>query len=184
MSVEIREARPRDAAAVRAMFGRATPLSRYRRFFSYSGVGPELEVHRIEDGAAPVAVVAVDGDAGQVIGLATCDLTGAAGDLAVFVEDGWQAQGIGNRLTRAVMRETRSIGIDSVTARVLWDNPAPLHMMRRAFPDAPIVADHGEYLVGPVRTLRRHGPSPIAVEHQAGSPGGAGSAPASAPAAA
>src|SRR5204863_1163792 len=121
------------------------PLSRYRRFFSFSGVGPDREVHRIEDGAAPVAMVAVDNARGQVIGLATCDLTDGAGDLAVFVEDGWQAQGIGNRLTRALMRQTRSIGIDMFTARVLWDNPAPLHMMRRAFPDARVVPDHGEY---------------------------------------
>jgi L-amino acid N-acyltransferase YncA len=170
MTIEIRQARSEDAPAVRAMFERSTPQSRYRRFFSHSSVGPELEVHRIEDAKPLVAVVAIDPDRGVVIGLATSDLTDGAGDLAVFVEDSWQAHGIGNCLMRAVMRQSRSVGIETVTARVLWDNPAPLHMMRRAFPDAPVSADHGEYLVGPVHTLRRHGQNAIAVEEQAGPP--------------
>ena len=164
------------------MFRRATAHSRYLRFFSNSPVGPELEVHRIEDGRPLVAVVAIDtgdtgdtGDAGvdHIIGLATCDVTGVAGDLAVFVEDGWQGRGLGNRLSRTLMREAMAAGIESVSAHILWDNPASLHMMRRAFPDARVEADHGEYVIGPVRTLRRHGANTMAVKGQAGEPAAA-----------
>src|SRR3954466_9284430 len=177
MSIEIRRANRGDASGVRAMFQRATPQSRYLRFFSHSDVGPELEVHRIEDGKPLVAMVAVDRDADTIVGLATLDLADEAGDIAVFVEDGYQHRGLGNRLSAAVVRASAAAGVDTVSARVLWENPASIHMMRRASPDARVEIDHGEYVFGPVRTLTPHG----AIQaDQTGATGRPGAAPAAA----
>ena len=139
----VRTATAADGPAVEAMFERSTPHSRYLRFFSHSHTGPELEVRRISEERPLVAMVAlVDG---VLVGLGTCDIWNGAGEVGLFVEDGWQHHGVGRRLGAAVVKEARRRGISDISAHVLWDNPAPLRLMRRGFPNLQVMLDEGEY---------------------------------------
>src|SRR5438045_447933 len=107
----IRAATAADGTAVEDMFRRSTPWSRYLRFFSHSGTGAAREVRRIAEERALVAMVAVAAADGVVIGLGTCDIWEGAGELALFVEDGWQHHGVGRRLGAAVVAEASRRGI-------------------------------------------------------------------------
>lgn len=124
-----------DGDAVTRLFGRLSPESVYRRFFS-PAVKPEqlraslarLDHHDRE------AVAAVEG--GEVIGVAQYARSGGSrlADLAIVIADGWQRQGLGTRLLTALSERAVAEGIDGFAVDIQGDNYAALKLFKRVAP--------------------------------------------------
>lgn len=69
------------------------------------------------------------------MGVATLGV-GATGifELAVLVEDGWQRQGVGTRLTASLLDSARARGVTGIHADVLGDDQFILRALRRIGP--------------------------------------------------
>ena len=89
--------------------------------------------------------MALDGD--EIVAVARYDGRPGAGtaEVAVTVEDAWQHQGIGRRLTKRLARRAVDHGIESFTASVLADNRPALGLLRKLSPDASVHFDGGGY---------------------------------------
>src|SRR5262245_2390767 len=105
-TIVIRPARPDDAAALAAMFGRCSKQTRYRRFHGFVTEIPAAYLRRCLGDEPPahrtrVAEVVTAGPAGPLVGLAgSGPVSGAPGvhEAGVLVEDAWQRRGIGRLL--------------------------------------------------------------------------------------
>ena len=126
---------PGDEAAVARLFGRLTPESIYRRFFS--------PISRVEQFTSSVlrvdqhdraAVAAVAG--GEVIGVAQYSRAPGActADLAIMVADAWQRQGLGTRMVAALADRAAAEGIASFAVDVQGDNFGALRLLERVAP--------------------------------------------------
>ena len=146
-SLTVREITIHDIERLRRMFGRLSPDSVYRRFFS-----PIQEPSRSAllwltsvDHTSRDALVALDGD--EIVAVARYD--GREGtnraEIAVTVEDAWQHRGIGKRLTKHLALRAAEHGIESFEATVQPDNRPALGLLRKLSPDASVRFDHGEY---------------------------------------
>jgi RimJ/RimL family protein N-acetyltransferase len=146
-SLTVREITISDIERLRRMFTRLSPDSVYRRFFS-----PVQEPSRTAllwltsvDHDRRGALVALDGD--EIVAVARYD--GRDGkdtaEIAVTVEDAWQRQGVGKRLTQRLAKRAINHGIESFEAVVQPDNRAALSLLRKLSPDAAVRFDGGEY---------------------------------------
>jgi ribosomal protein S18 acetylase RimI-like enzyme len=146
-SLTVREITIHDIERLRRMFGRLSPDSVYRRFFS-----PIQEPSRSAllwltsvDHTSRDALVALDGD--EIVAVARYD--GRVGtnraEIAVTVEDAWQHQGVGKRLTKRLAVRAAEHGIESFEATVQPDNRPALGLLRKLSPDAAVRFDQGEY---------------------------------------
>ena len=114
--VQVRPVFAGDEEALRVLYSRASPRSRYLRFFS-AGISVDREVQRlVMPGDDHVALVAEHG--GLVVGVASYEvLNGGEAELAILVDDAWQGDGIGSLLIEHLAAVARRAGIHWLTPR-------------------------------------------------------------------
>ena len=122
----VRPVRAADAPLVQQFVRELSPRSRRNRFF---GPVAELSPAQLErmtrfDGPAGLGLVVVAGeDSPRIVGIAqhaVCDPPFA--ELAVVVADGWQRQGLGERLVLLLLAHAAKTGIAAVQGLVIAAN--------------------------------------------------------------
>ena len=134
-TVEIRQARPDDYDAVKAMHEAMAPDNIYLRFFSYSRRSAEIEAGRVCHDPSPgdAALLALSG--GDLVGVASyAELTGHRGqaEVAFAVADHMHHKGIATLLLEHLVSLARSRQITTFMAETLTENRA----MLKVFADA------------------------------------------------
>lgn len=131
--VEIRALTPDDREALADGFARLSDESRYRRFFAPM---PRLPSRMLDylvdiDHHDHEAIVAVDPVDGQGLGVARFirEPDGNRAELAITIRDDAQGRGIGRLLLDALADRAREEGLHTLTASVLADNPAAVHVI-------------------------------------------------------
>ena len=139
--VHVRPVSEADTEPLSALYTRASPRSRYLRFFS-AGISVDREVQRIvTPGDDHVALVAEHD--GLAIGVASYEILSAAqAEIAILVDDTWQGDGIGSLLIEHLAAVARRAGIQELVGDVLATN---VTMLRASASLAPGIArQHGE----------------------------------------
>jgi RimJ/RimL family protein N-acetyltransferase len=116
-----------DVSAIVESFGRSSPETIYRRFFTPV---PHLratvaKIVGAVDGFHHNVLVVLDGD--EVIGTAQWDRLRDDPDeaeVAIAIEDRWQHCGLGRVLMRALVADAHRHGVTRISANVLADNRA------------------------------------------------------------
>jgi acyl-CoA synthetase (NDP forming)/GNAT superfamily N-acetyltransferase len=125
-TVEIRDAGPADAQAVREMHAAMSPETSYLRFFSLSPVNAEREALRVcrEPGSDHAALLAWHGEG--LVGVASYEPTAKPGvaEIAFAVPDHLHGHGIATLLLEHLVSIARQRGVEALTAETLSDNSA------------------------------------------------------------
>ena len=135
--VEIRSLKPEDRPALSSVIDRASAKSLYRRFFTVRRKFSERQVDFFVnvDFTNHVALVAVVDENGQrvIVGGGRYVLVqpGKA-ELAFFVIDEYQEQGIGGMLMRHLMTIARQAGLCELVAEVLVENRPMLALFEKS----------------------------------------------------
>ena len=131
--VHIRQVAPEDRAAVADLLRRASPQSRYLRFFS-AAVNLDAEATRlIRPGGDHLALLAIL--SGTVVGVASYErLDFRTADLAILVDDAWQGEGIGTLLLEYTAAAARGEGIETLLGDVLVTNAPMLEVAATVSP--------------------------------------------------
>ena len=153
---QIRALRPTDRAGLLMALDRSSSESRYRRFFSPKRGLTEDEISYFLniDFAAHVALVAIEeAGRGAIIGGGRYIVVrpGQA-EVAFFVADHCQGQGIGAALLRHLATIAREAGLREMVAEVLADNVAMIRVFERSGLSLSTTRDGGIVQV----TLRLH----------------------------
>jgi RimJ/RimL family protein N-acetyltransferase len=133
---ELRPLTAADRDGLAAAFERMSDRSRHDRFL---GPKPQLSTSELTflteiDHRAHEALAAVDPADGAIVGVARyVTPRGEAGvaDMALFVIDAWQGQGIGTLLGRRLLASAAENGIERVTATTFADNRRARAILRR-----------------------------------------------------
>ncbi|OGL10939.1 MAG: hypothetical protein A3I17_09260 [Candidatus Rokubacteria bacterium RIFCSPLOWO2_02_FULL_72_37] len=128
-SVRIRPIRPDDEPRLSALYDRLGLETAFQRFFTVMRSLPPEWAHYFAhvDGVWRVAVVAerhgADGEP-VLVGVGRYEAAADASDaeIALVVEDAWQAQGLGAVLLEEILRAGEAHGIHEFRAWVLADN--------------------------------------------------------------
>jgi GNAT superfamily N-acetyltransferase len=156
-SLTVREITLDDIERLRRMFTRLSPESVYRRFFSPVQEPPRTALLWLADvdHTTRDALVALDGD--EIVAVARYDgrLGTNRAEIAVTVEDAWQHQGLGKRLTKRLAQRAVDQGIEAFEAVVQPDNRPALGLIRKMSPDATVHFDRGEYAASMPITVTR-----------------------------
>jgi GNAT superfamily N-acetyltransferase len=133
-----------DEELVGRMFGRLSPESVYRRFFS--PVASAEHFTRLvlrADAHERMAIAAVEG--GELVAVAQYSRRPGAdeADLAILVADEWQRQGLGTRLVAALADRARGRGIARFTVDVQGDNFGIHRLLRRVAPQMRLTFSGG-----------------------------------------
>jgi GNAT superfamily N-acetyltransferase len=130
-AIEIRALRPTDRVGLLAALHRSSAQSRYRRFFSPKRAFTENEIAYFlnVDFVTHVALVAVEegGRGGIVGGGRYIVVQPGKAEVAFFVVDQCQGQGIGAALMRHLASVALESGLKQLSAEVMADN---ISMMR------------------------------------------------------
>jgi GNAT superfamily N-acetyltransferase len=122
--VTIRVATPRDDEGLRAMLSRASSESIYRRFHIPFPEVPEWMISLMLDADhhTKEALVAVAEE--RIVGHAMYARleNGSEAEMAIVVEDGWQAKGFGKALLLELEERARLRGVETDTAELLGEN--------------------------------------------------------------
>jgi RimJ/RimL family protein N-acetyltransferase len=130
--VTLRPIEPEDRQALLAGFDRLSPESRYRRFFSPM---PRLSDRHLDyltqvDHRDHEALVAIDRDSGDVVGVARFVRTAAdEAEPAIVVADDWQGRGLGTTLVDRLADRAREERIERFRAPVLAGNAAAIELL-------------------------------------------------------
>ena len=133
--LSVRQAVTGDRAALKAMFGRCSRETVYRRFHGHVTAIPAAYLAEALAGVPEHFALVVAGGPG-VVALASCRegepggavgrvATAASGDaptsaeLGILVEDGWQRCGLGGLLLRRLIEHADSRGLSILHAQVL-----------------------------------------------------------------
>ena len=120
--VRVRAVCEGDEEALRALYRRASPRSRYLRFFS-AGVSVDREVERLVRSLTDGHVALVAEYGGSVVAVASYEMLSAdQAELALLVDDPWQGQGIGTLLIEHLAAAARRAGIQELVGDVLATN--------------------------------------------------------------
>jgi GNAT superfamily N-acetyltransferase len=139
--VQVRPVSENDREALTGLYTRASPRSRYLRFFT-AGISVAREVQRL---VAPsddhVVLLAEHED--LTVGVASYEILNTdKAELAVLVDDAWQGEGIGSLLIEHLAAVARRAGIQELVGDVLAAN---VTMLRTSADLAPGMArDHGD----------------------------------------
>jgi acyl-CoA synthetase (NDP forming)/GNAT superfamily N-acetyltransferase len=139
--VHVRRIAEADTEALSALYGRASPQSRYFRFFT-AGISIDREVQRLfTSGNDHVALVAEHD--GFAVGVGSYEILNAdQAEIALLVDDAWQGHGIGSLLIEHLTALARRAGIHELVGDVLASN---VPMLRTSASLAPgIMRDHDE----------------------------------------
>lgn len=134
----IRGLAPTDADALRAMFDRLSPDSRYRRFMS-PAASFDVALRNVLDldYVQRDAIVALLH--GEIIGLAECHAfrrSPADVEAAVTVDDAFHRQGLGSELLDIVIERALCHGAANMHASVLAENRPMLELLYKVAPHA------------------------------------------------
>ena len=133
--VLVRPVEPGDKDLIRAGFDRLSDESRYRRFLTPTlELGqPMLRYLTEVDHHDHEALVAVDPDSGEGVGIARFVRTGPRNnaEMAVTVVDDWQGRGLGTILLELLAERAREEGIETFSALLLTTNTEMLDLLRR-----------------------------------------------------
>ena len=134
---------PSDRDLVARLFGRLSPESVYRRFFSPIS-RPEFIASVLRTDHHDREAVAAT-DRGEVVAVAQyVRLAGSReADLAIVVADEWQRQGIGTRLVAALAERARAEGITAFAVDIQGDNFGALRLLKRVTPDIHLAFSGG-----------------------------------------
>jgi GNAT superfamily N-acetyltransferase len=127
IDVKIRPLAPTDRDGLAAAFSRLSEDTRWHRFRGLAGQLGDRELDRLTgiDHHEHEALVAIDRDSGQIVGvaryIAVPHVAGAA-EVAIAVDDEWQRRGIGRRLMSELVDRARAAGITRLLADVDGDN--------------------------------------------------------------
>ena len=137
--VEIRALKRADRDGLRAAVGRASERSRFLRFFGAKRDFSEREVEFFTDVdfISHVALVAVAMEGGRpvIVGGGRYVVTepGKA-EVAFFVIDAYQAQGIGSSMLRHLIAIARDAKLEELVAEVLPENASMLQVLKKSGP--------------------------------------------------
>ncbi len=146
-TVEVRPARPEDAAAVRAMHEAMSPENLYLRFFSLSRNSAEREAQRVCRPADASHGVLLAWQDGRLIGVASYEPAGTAGaaEVAFAVPDDMHGRGVATLLLEHLVSLARRRGLTTFTASTLLENSAMLGVFSAAGLPARRRFDSGVY---------------------------------------
>lgn len=135
--VRVRAIRPEDEAGLVSLYGRLSAHTAYQRFFAVMRRLPPDWAHFLAnvDARRRFALVAESQDGGPAALVAVAryepsDDPGVA-ELAIVVQDDWQARGLGTRLLADLLRAAAANGITRFRAWVLADNRRMLDLLAR-----------------------------------------------------
>ena len=139
--VHVRPVSGADTDALSALYSRASPRSRYLRFFT-GAISIDREVKRLVTPGRDRVALAAEHE-GLTVGVVSYEvLNGAQAEIAILVDDAWQGQGIGSLLIEHLAAIARRAGIQELVGDVLATNVA---MLRASASLAPGIArQHGE----------------------------------------
>jgi RimJ/RimL family protein N-acetyltransferase len=150
--VVIRPIRPDDVERLRALHGRLSALTRYRRFMTAKPRLSDADAAYLAniDGWDHYALVATfaeleDDNAAPIIAVARFVRTpedAATAEFAIVVADDWQGEGIGSELMGRLVDAAVTRGVARFEATMLADNVAIQRLSER-------------FAAGPLRRLRR-----------------------------
>jgi GNAT superfamily N-acetyltransferase len=150
MELVTRLIRSDDTERLERLFGRLSPDTIYRRFFS--------PIPRLSRGCLR-ALIDVDHDDreaivavadGEIVAVARYDRSWTApaeAEVAVLVEDAWQRHGVGARVLRDLGALAWARGIDTFTASTLGDNSSAIGIARALVPSASASIESGEVIL-------------------------------------
>lgn len=170
----VRPIGPADVDRLERMFGRLSPTTVHRRFFSPVPRVPRrmLEWLANVDHDRREALVALHRD--EIVAVARYDgrTDSAEAEIAVTVEDAWQHRGVGTRLTRRLAHAAAGHGIERFAATMLPDNRPALGLLRKIAPTAAVRFSDGSYTASvPLRRAGRPArPRSAALRPPAGAP--------------
>lgn len=152
--VEVRPVSPQDLDGVRDMLARLSAETVYMRFHlpQVPEWAPEFLVGARNRGG--FSLVAVGG--GRVIGHAMYGkpVDGEA-EIAVVVEDEWQAEGVGKLLITRLMQQADRRGLKFFTCASLGENRRVVTLVNKMFVEAEYVVKNSMRLVRmPLRSIR------------------------------
>jgi acyl-CoA synthetase (NDP forming)/RimJ/RimL family protein N-acetyltransferase len=155
-TVEIRHAKPADAADVRQMHVELSPANSYFRFFSFSPQAPEREAQRLcrpEDADHAALLARLDG---RLVGVASYEPAGRPGvaEIAFAVSDEMHGRGVATLLLEHLVSLARQRRLTAFAAETLPDNVA----MQRVFADAglPVERQFADGVIELVMPLPGH----------------------------
>jgi RimJ/RimL family protein N-acetyltransferase len=164
--VTLRPIRPADAAALMALHDRLSAETVYQRFFTVmQHLAPDWARALAEvDGDRRAAIVG-EGPDGQLVGVAryAWDTTTEDAEIALVVQDAWQARGLGTLLLSALLDHAEGRGITRFRAYVLTANHRMLRLIEELGRVTERVAEQGVVTVRFTRRpgrRRASGPSP------------------------
>lgn len=134
--LQIRAIRPRDEAALAALFAGLDPLSRRRRFHAPITALTPAWLHELAQGGGDgrTVLVASATHAGRetLVAEARCvaDASGIAAEFALTVAPGWRRQRIAQRCLQALRDAAADAGLHWLYGHVLADNLPMLALLR------------------------------------------------------
>jgi hypothetical protein len=169
LTPEIRPVSAGDKEALRRMFRRLSSRTIYRRFHTpYPSVpGWMLNLMIDVDYRGAEALVAVAG--GEIVGHAMYERENRGeAEIAVVVEDWWQAKGVGKLLLSGLAREANRRGIGTFTGLALGENRRVLDLTNAVFAEVSYAIRDGLYDIRmPLRTLKPVAVPPRKIQHAA-----------------
>ena len=131
--VSVRDLSAGDEAGLRAMFGRLSRDTIYKRFHMPFPRIPEPMLAHLMGHGGDRSLVAVAG--GEIVGQALYagEPGGEEAEVALVVEDGWQSVGIGKLLLAGLARKAVGRGVETFTAVALGENRRVLGLVDAVF---------------------------------------------------
>jgi GNAT superfamily N-acetyltransferase len=128
--VRVRPVQPADVTKLLDLYTALSPESRYRRYFTASGLKSRRDAERVATavGAGDLVLVAVSEQRPERIA-AVAQL--AAAEIALTVLDDYQDVGLGSVLLDLLLAAARQRGLCTVEATALAGNSRVLRMLRR-----------------------------------------------------
>jgi GNAT superfamily N-acetyltransferase len=166
--LHIRALRRGEAVAVRELFARLSPRTRYLRFHSPLAILPDSLPHLLidVDDSRRLALVAqlADVPGGDIVGLGNL----IAGDddraeLGVVVADAWQRQGLGVALAAGLLHAAEVRGCRRFVMYGFWGNPAVRPLLSHI---ADVTSTNTRFGVSEITFVRRR---PMAMSARAAS---------------
>ena len=152
--VSVRDLSAGDGPGLRAMFGRLTGETIYKRFHApYPRVPEPMLAHLMGHGGGRSLVAVAEGG---IVGHAMyAEEPGESAEVAIVVEDGWQSRGIGKLLLSGLARRATGRGVRAFTAVALGENRRVLGLADSVFAGARHTPMGGSYeMFMPLRGLR------------------------------
>ena len=172
--VYIRPLRPGEHDAVRALFARLSPRTRYLRFLSPINTLTEslLRILTDVDGSRRLALVAEldECHSGDLVGLGHV-IAGPddCAEIGLVVADAWQRRGIGAALAVRLLRAAEGRGFERFVIHEHWDNRAVRPLLRRV---GEVVSSDTSFGVSEIAFVRRRSAEERAYERVLASRGG------------